>query len=274
MYAAHARFKAQEAEKEKQKLALAKLIKKHGTLQAEQIKEVADAAALAQRQNIKDTVYQIPNEIMISCDPARYGDDSTVFLVRINQDIVRHEVLRKMDTMQVANIGFGLIKEYKATHYCVDVIGIGAGVVDKTKELIRNYNDRAKQMDMLHPGTDTTLKTIVHEVHVGARPVPETQEEKSKNPSELGYFNLRSQLFWSTRTHIDMITICFESEVLDEELQSLHYGWNQQDSKIKLESKDEIKKEIGRSPNFADAFALLFFPDLARTCTCTCIWCE
>ena len=267
VYAAHQRFKEEEKaqkEREDQRKVAFKLLKaKHGNESAERIEQVADAAVLpVQRQNIKDTVYQIPNETMVSCDPARYGDDPTVFLVRVNQNIVRYEVLRKTDTMQVAHIGFELIKEYKADHICIDVIGIGSGVVDRTKQLLRTYNDRAKQLDARHPGTDTTLKTILHEVHVGHKPIPETLEEKKKNPSELGYFNLRSQLFWSTRTQIDMIAICFESEILDEELQSLHYGWNQQDSKIRLESKDEIKKEIGRSPNFADAFALLFYPDL------------
>ena len=84
--------------------------------------------------------------------------------------------------MQVAHVGFELIKEYTANHICIDVIGIGSGVADRTKQLLKAYNDRAKVMDAQHPGTDTTLKTILHEVHVGSKPIPETLEEKKKKP--------------------------------------------------------------------------------------------
>lgn len=268
IYDAHMRHKKRlelESESESEAATAAKI----GDARAKEITEVTDK--IIPRPNRKEGIYQIPNQTMISCDPARYGDDPSVFLVRRGQDIIRRETCTKMDGEEVATRGFALIKEYRADHFCVDVIGIGASVVDNTKRLIRGHNKQyANVVSMNSDGTATlganALRTIVHAVTVGSSPIPISLEDKKKKPSELGYFNLRSQLFWTCRTHIDLCSICIDTEILDEELQSLHYGWDDRDKNIKLESKDLIKKELKRSPNDADSFALLFFPDLLQQC--------
>ena len=215
----------------------------------------------------KDGVSQLTNVVVISCDPARYGDDSTVFLVRTGQKLTRREVLHHKKTTEVAQIGWKLIKEHNADHMCVDTIGIGAGVADRLDEYLEDHNRKAKQEKALN----LVFDTVVHHVEVGKNPEAENTKDKNGNfynkedatkAARDKYFNLRSQLFWLAKTHIDLALFCIVTPELDEELSSIGYGWDQRDKKIKIESKDTIKKVLKRSPNDADAFALLYFPDL------------
>ena len=48
---------------------------------------------------------------------------------------------------------------------------------------------------------------------------------------------------------------------LIEELLSIEYQFTES-GKIKIKAKDQIKEDLGRSPDKADAFALLFFRDV------------
>lgn len=209
------------------------------------------------RQNEKNGTYQIKNRTIISCDPARYGDDPSVMLVRIGQDVVRREETRKMDTTEVSKLLFSLIVEYNADDVCIDAIGIGSGVVDQVKNFILEYNAKERISNTNNDGQQAKLlKAIVHEIHIGST------ELLKEHGVDKQYYNLRSYAAWTLRDHIDMIAISFDSERLDEELAVLHYGWGTADRQIRLESKDQIKRELHRSPNDADAFMLLFYPDL------------
>ena len=215
-----------------------------------------DEPPIHERITEKNAVKQIPDEVMISCDPARFGDDETVFYVRIGQRIVARQKHRKMDNVEIATIGYKLIKRYKPDHMIVDAIGIGSGVFDVINHLVKAHN--VKYEDDVRK----RLKVKMHEVHIGSEPICERVDRAGKVIES--FFNLRSELAWSLRQHIDMCSIGLVNERLDEELMALKYDWDLKDKKLKLISKKEMKKELNRSPNDADSFALLFYPDLLK----------
>lgn len=190
---------------------------------------------------------QDTGQVFLSCDPARYGGDSTVFFVRKGWTIIDRKVVRGMDTMQVAKIGMDLVDTYKPDYYSIDIIGIGSGVYDKTKEL---YLSKDPVLS-----TSGLLPVTVGEKAVGTKVIDGKIVELSTQ-----YFNLRSQIYWRLRDFIDNVSIPMATDLLDEELTSITYGWDQRDARIKIQSKDTIKSELGRSPNDADSFALNFYP--------------
>ena len=85
------------------------------------------------------------------------------------------------------------------------------------------------------------------EVISGAKPI-ETRLETFR------FKNLRSQMWWVTREALRKGEICFEVDDprLREDLTAPRYTITG-DKVIQVESKDEIKKRIGRSTDAADA---------------------
>jgi|SRR5690554_1479363 len=164
-------------------------------------------------------------------DVARFGDDSTALAKRKGN--VQLEPTREwygLDTMQVA----GLIKlEYdsakeKPSVINVDVIGIGSGVVDRLNEL--------------------------------GLPVKGVNVAESASACEQ-YNRLRDELWFLGREWLEArdCRLADDDELIGElvttKFQILSSG------KIKVESKDELKKRGVASPNRADAW-LLTFADL------------
>jgi len=198
---------------------------------------LAEAAALITPEQVYEAhLREVPDtgQVFLSCDPARYGDDDTMFYVRKGWKLIDRKRVQGMDTMQVTKIGMDLVEEHKPDYYCIDVIGIGSGVYDRTREI---YREKDMELRGLMP------------VHVGEKAI---EEDK--------YYNKRAEIFWNLRAFIDKVAIPFDTEMLDEELTTIKYKWDSKDSKIQLQSKDDIKKELGRSPNDADAFAISFYP--------------
>lgn len=174
-------------------------------------------------------VLPLSGHLFLSCDPARYGDDDTVIILRDGNVITERVAVHGMDTMQVVKAILQLAERCDPEEYRIDVIGIGAGVVDKLK-------------------LDLGVKRYrVKSVHVG----------EDANDKET-FFNKRAEIMWQLRTQIDNISIPIDTPYLDEELVAIHYGWDNKDKRIKLEPKDDTKKILNprRSPNDADALGL------------------
>ena len=204
----------------------------------------------------KNETTQLDDRTIISCDPARYGSDSTVFYVRIGQRVVKRVSYNHMKTTKVAEKGFDLIQRFDPDDMCIDAIGIGAGVFDRTSDLVKEHN--IKHTNSGNP--ENRYKVRLHEIHIGGKTLVVRKDKDNETVEQ--FLNLRAELAWSLRDHIDMICIELVTDALDDELQILRYKWDQGDKKIKLVSKDEMRNELKRSPNDADAFTLLFYPDL------------
>lgn len=167
-------------------------------------------------------------------DVARFGDDSTALAKRKGN--VQVEPTREWfgkDTMQTA----GLIKlEYdnaavKPVSINVDVIGIGAGVVDRLKEM--------------------------------GLPVRGINVAESASVSDR-YARLRDEIWFKGREWLaGMDCRLADDDALIAELTTAKYSLLS-NGKIKVEGKDEMKKRGIASPNRADAW-LLTFADIGVT---------
>ena len=164
-------------------------------------------------------------------DVARFGDDSTALCKRRGNVMLEEtREWKKLDLMQTAGI---IAKEYRETPLemrpsaiNVDVIGMGGGVVDRLRELglpVRGIN---------------------------------VSESPSTDPAR--FMRQRDELWWKAREWFDSRAVMMPNDnALIGELVSPKYKM-ESSGKLKIESKDEMKKRGLRSPNRADAFVLTF----------------
>jgi len=182
----------------------------------------ADAA------RIRDFVFDPQAKKVIGVDPARYGDDETVIAVRQGDGFLPYHVLRQKNTMEVAGFVANLANKEKAVQIFVDVIGIGAGVHDRLKEL--GFNVMA----------------------VNVSETPSTEPAK--------YHRLRDELWGKMRDWLEQRRgFLWDNEdgELIGELTTPTYGFSS-DGKILVEKKENMKKRGLKSPNKADAHNLTF----------------
>lgn len=186
----------------------------------DQLISIADAEMSAQR------VYR-PGEMdyaarVIGVDPARFGDDRSVIIRRQGLVAFDPEVMHGVDNMHLAARVAHHIQEWEPDAVFVDA-GNGAGVIDRLRQL----------------GHD------VIEVNFGGR------------ASKASYVNKRTEIWFEMRDWIDQGGAIPNNASLKQDLASPTYGFNSANQKV-LESKDDIKKRIKRSPDIADALATTF----------------
>ena len=160
-------------------------------------------------------------------DVARYGDDKTVFTILKNGNIELIESYEQTSITEIVTRTIQLIHDYNIdpNYVGIDSVGVGAGVVD----------------DLKSAGYD------VIELQGGSKP------EKSEYEEAFLPFNLRSQMYYELRRDMMNGQIGnLTDETLKLELQSIQYEIYS-DKKVKVISKEAIKKLLGRSPDYADS---------------------
>lgn len=164
-------------------------------------------------------------------DVARYGDDTTA-LARRRGNVLLGPVVewKKYDLMQTCGVIAQLYAEttlnLRPGAINVDVIGLGSGVVDRLRE----------------------IGLPVRGINVGEQP--------SSNPER--YMRMRDELWWRTREWFESRAVTMpRDDGLISELVSPKYKL-ESSGKIKIESKDDMKKRGVKSPNKADALCLTF----------------
>jgi hypothetical protein len=167
----------------------------------------------------------------VGIDIARYGADKSVYKLREGGRVVKTKTFSKMDTMEL--VGFLREELDKDTPDIValDVVGIGAGVYDRLVEL--GYSN-------------------IVPVNAGAKP---------EGVAADSFINKRAEYYWNLRSWFSRGEISLENYDKEEaeELEETRYFFVS-DKKKKIESKDEIKRRLGRSPDKADALMLCFAP--------------
>ena len=113
----------------------------------------------------------------------------------------------------------------------VDGVGVGAGTVN---ELLR-------------------LGAKVVDIQSGSAPVTEGLEEGRDGVEQFN--NLRSQMWWQARVDLQdpagEIVLPHDEELFADLMAP---KWETRGGKIVIQSKEELKKQLGRSPNKGDAF--------------------
>ena len=156
-------------------------------------------------------------------DVARFGDDVTVCYCLDGTDIVDEMIFGQKDTMYTAGKIHIWAQEKHPDLIGVDVIGLGAGVADRLREMGDNVLDVNSA---------------------------EKAEEEEK------YYNLRAEMWWNIgrRFAEKDIKLTWQDKDLARELSSFSYLIR--NGKILIESKEKIKERLGRSPDRADAYII------------------
>ena len=173
---------------------------------------------------------------VFGCDIARYGDDATVIAIRQGDMFKPYHVLRNKSTMEVAGYIIRLAREEKPEAIFIDVIGLGAGVYDRVKEVGLSFCE-------------------IIPVNVAEAPAYDA----------LNYRRLRDELWGNIRTWLEMRRGRLwdnEDNDLIGELTSLRYKITS-DGKIVIESKDDARRRGVASPNIADAHNMTFAQPIA-----------
>jgi hypothetical protein len=157
---------------------------------------------------------------------ARFGNDSTVIGVRVGAKLTCMEVVHGADLMEVTGRIARLAYAWHPESIAVDSIGLGAGVVDRLRE-----------MEIAG----------VESVNVA---LPARDSER--------FANRRAELYWGLRERFRQGDIALhQDEALSEELLSLRYRHTSR-GQILMESKDDMKRRGLSSPDRADMLAMLF----------------
>lgn len=182
-----------------------------------------DAAMRRWREGKRPKVEQT----CVGCDPARGGRDKTVIAVRYGnwvEELQKYPGTATPDGPAVAQLVLSVLE---GRAYCnVDVIGVGTSVYDSLKDII----------------TCNGLN--------GA----ERSEETDKT-ERLQFVNKRSEWYWKLREALDPtsdqeIALPDDSELLADLVAPT---WKLTVRGIQVESKEDIIKRLGRSPDCGDA---------------------
>jgi len=161
----------------------------------------------------------------LGVDVARFGDDETIIAVRRGPVVRLHSVAAKEDTMQTAGRVIRALSETGAGVAKVDVIGLGAGVVDRLKEQ--------------------------------GKPVQEMNAAEAASDPER-FANRRAEWYWALRERFQEGSIDLDpDEELAAQLSSIKYRIDSR-GRIQIESKEDMKKRGLPSPDRADAVVLAF----------------
>lgn len=162
-------------------------------------------------------------EKKLGIDVARFGSDMTVFCFIFGQVVQPLEAINKKDT----NYTTGRVKilhgDNSFDYIGVDDTGVGGGVTDGLKD----------------------SDIYVDPVNFGSSAIESDRFE-----------NLKAELYWNLREDIrdKKISLPDDKELVNQ-LCSIKYNYTRK-GKIKIESKDEMKKRGLKSPDKADALAI------------------
>jgi len=166
---------------------------------------------------------------ILGVDVARFGSDRSVIQKRKGLAAYKPKIFNAIDNMTLAGMVAQEINEWEPDAVFIDA-GRGEGVIDRLRQL--GY--------------------FVSEVNFGG---------KALNPS---YHNKRSEMWDAIRIWLDDGGSLPNDTDLKTDLCVPTYKFDST-NRMQLESKDDIKKRGGRSPDLGDALALTFsYPVAAK----------
>lgn len=168
----------------------------------------------------------------ITADIARYGSDKAVILVWEGFNVIDMKVFDFSSTTLIQNTIRALAVKHKVLQHniIVDEDGVGGGVVDSLKCLGFVNNS---------------------------------------SPNNSQYSNLKTECGYKLAELFDYITIDFQVDQKTKELMNVELGQlktydSDKDGKLKILPKDRIKQNIGRSPDYLDAFIMRMYFEVKK----------
>lgn len=210
-----------------------------------------DPDALIEYDNItaiyRNTHVQKTGVKYITADIARFGSDMARIGVWDGWVLIEHVCYPISATTQIqATIQALRVKHQIPNHNCIaDEDGVGGGVVDNC-EILGFVNGAAPLVD----------------------PATRNREEKAKI-EEPKYKNLQTQCLYILADIINRTQMYIECEITDEQQEEINteLSWvksykRDEDSKLQVLPKKDVKANIGRSPDWRDLFLMRVAFDL------------
>lgn len=172
---------------------------------------------------------QVRGRCVVGVDVARFGGDRTAFAMKVGDVVTEVVKLPKLDTVDCARKVEELMPEGSTA--VIDTNGNGVGVYDI-------LNKHGKSVQGVNPGVRLT-------------------GEKDKT-GQVEYYNNRTKMFWKLREMLDPhseATLCLPRDP-DIERDLSAPTWKNIGGKRVIESKDDVRKRLGRSPDVGDAIML------------------
>lgn len=174
--------------------------------------------------------------IRITCDVARFGEDSTVIMVVQGRKVLECIEMHGKDTVKTYSklmecFNFWKQKTERVAIY-VDDVGVGGGVTD-----------------------------MLRHAHLGIPIFAVNSGGKAKD--ETLFINMRIEMWWdmaeAIKDCIDMTALSREHfDRLKDDLVNIEYFMQPKSQKYQLESVDDLKERSMPSPDFGTALALSF----------------
>jgi hypothetical protein len=165
--------------------------------------------------------------VELGVDVARFGDDESVIALRKGSAAVIRGIFHKLDTMGLTGNVVAAHRAEKSENTKIDADGLGAGVVDRAREL----------------GISIT------EIHAGGKP---------ENPER--FKNRKAEIYWTFRERLLAGDASLQDDLeLKAQLTSCTYHLTSA-GQIEITSKDDMKKKGLKSPDRAEAIIYAFTP--------------
>lgn len=177
-----------------------------------------------------------PGRRIYGIDVARFGTDQTAIATRQGLVVMKIEKWPKLDTTQVTAQAQTRLNSHPGSHGVVDVVGIGAGVVDQLR--------RAGKSVSAFNGAKST--------------------KRRDSTGEWKFPNLRSAAWWNLRELLDPAMDAQLALPEDDDLTAdlVTPKWEPRaGGLIVVESKDQIAQRLGRSPDSGDAVTMACWSD-------------
>lgn len=192
-----------------------------------------------------------PDLVHIGCDVARFGDDKTVIGYKVDEKVTFYKKRQGQDTMKTADdiimLGEQLVQRYRLTDPIpvkIDDGGVGGGVVDRLRQVKRLNPERFWWLEIYPVKFGQRIKhkyyhdSTTYMMAVVKKLLQPYDEDGQRKPVEL---------------------ILPDDDDLVAQLSGRKYALTEA-SKIKIESKDAVKKRGQPSPDEADCVLLLCLP--------------
>ncbi|MFB6449268.1 hypothetical protein [Bradyrhizobium tunisiense] len=176
--------------------------------------------------------------LVIGYDPAWLGSDRHSMAFRRGRQVIKVDSKQKLDTMQGAGWAKQVIDYHKPKRMFIDVGGVGAGVYDRLREM--GYGD------------------IIRAINFGSAPL------EPERPEGGGPLNRRAEMWMKSKEWLEDPAGAQipDSDNLQADACGPSYKWDS-NTRLKLESKEDMRRRDVASPDEWDAVALTFAEPVA-----------
>jgi len=195
-----------------------------------------ESDSLFKFDEITNSVYKyIPNDKdrkYLTVDVARFGDDRSVVMIWVGLVLIECYVYRKMDTRELSTVIKSLMVSngIHPQQVIIDSDGVGGGVADQIK------------------GTNFVNNS---------RPL---HEQNFSNLKSQCYVKL-SEMFKEGKLSLNLLDPTIVED-LTQELLSVKLKDIDKDNKVSVQSKEEMKRTLGKSPDLSDCMMMRMLPEI------------